>query len=482
MFAFAIFEHAQRAAGPGPGPARASSRSTSTRHPTGCASPRPCRRCWPAAAPTPRSTRSALAYYMTFHSRRAGAADDPDGRPQAAAGHRPGRSSRTATSHDIALLGRRSSPATRTSADWTEQDWQDALLEHAADGGRAPDGRRRAGRGAAVRRHRLQPGRRAAGRGRAARPEDVQHRLRLRRRRVRATSSSTRPWWPSTSTPTTTGSRSTARRLLPGHRRGHRGDERADGQPRLRRVLPAQPGRVAKHVKVVQSGQGADEVLGGYDWYPPLAVGAADGRRRGVLAGSSSTGAGRRWARSLNPDWLVDRRRADRLHQPSASAGPGAETVGRRRAAQRHHDHAGRRPGEAGRQHDHGVGAGGPGAVPRPRAGRARRPDPAGAQARRRRQGRAQAGEPRRRARRGDRPDQGLLPGAGHPPARGPLPGPGARRADRSGGPAARTVPRRRRATACSPIPTPPGRRWARTRCGSWPCWRCGCSTMDIAG
>ncbi|MBW8481921.1 N-acetylglutaminylglutamine amidotransferase [Actinomadura parmotrematis] len=28
---------------------------------------------------------------------------------------------------------------------------------------------------------------------------------------------------------------------------------------------------VAKHVKVVQSGQGADEVLAGYDWYPPLA-------------------------------------------------------------------------------------------------------------------------------------------------------------------------------------------------------------------
>ena len=27
---------------------------------------------------------------------------------------------------------------------------------------------------------------------------------------------------------------------------------------------------VSRHVKVVQSGQGADEVLGGYDWYPPL--------------------------------------------------------------------------------------------------------------------------------------------------------------------------------------------------------------------
>ena len=29
--------------------------------------------------------------------------------------------------------------------------------------------------------------------------------------------------------------------------------------------------RVSKHVKVVQSGQGADEVFAGYHWYPPLA-------------------------------------------------------------------------------------------------------------------------------------------------------------------------------------------------------------------
>jgi asparagine synthase (glutamine-hydrolysing) len=28
--------------------------------------------------------------------------------------------------------------------------------------------------------------------------------------------------------------------------------------------------RVAEHMKVVQSGQGADEIFGGYDWYPPM--------------------------------------------------------------------------------------------------------------------------------------------------------------------------------------------------------------------
>ena len=34
---------------------------------------------------------------------------------------------------------------------------------------------------------------------------------------------------------------------------------------------------VAKHVKVVQSGQGADEILAGYDWYPPLENANGDG-------------------------------------------------------------------------------------------------------------------------------------------------------------------------------------------------------------
>jgi asparagine synthase (glutamine-hydrolysing) len=35
--------------------------------------------------------------------------------------------------------------------------------------------------------------------------------------------------------------------------------------------------QVSKSIKVVQSGQGADEILGGYDWYPPLADVPRDG-------------------------------------------------------------------------------------------------------------------------------------------------------------------------------------------------------------
>ena len=43
---------------------------------------------------------------------------------------------------------------------------------------------------------------------------------------------------------------------------------------------------VAKSYKVVQSGQGADEVFAGYSWYPPLYGAEGTGRRRlpgGVL-------------------------------------------------------------------------------------------------------------------------------------------------------------------------------------------------------
>ncbi len=62
---------------------------------------------------------------------------------------------------------------------------------------------------------------------------------------------------------------------------------------------------VAKSIKVVQSGQGADEVLGGYDWYPPLA-----GVARGDAVGAySDVFVDRPWAAMsewLNPAWLAE--------------------------------------------------------------------------------------------------------------------------------------------------------------------------------
>jgi asparagine synthase (glutamine-hydrolysing) len=59
---------------------------------------------------------------------------------------------------------------------------------------------------------------------------------------------------------------------------------------------------VAKSVKVVQSGQGADEVLGGYDWYPPL----AGVPREEAVEAYSRVFFDRRWpamADVLDPEW-----------------------------------------------------------------------------------------------------------------------------------------------------------------------------------
>ena len=149
---------------------------------------------------------------------------------------------------------------------------------------------------------------------------------------------------------------------------------------------------VSKSVKVVQSGQGADEMLAGYDWYPPLADvrprAGHRGLREGVLRPRRTPScAGILRARvgmvDDDPSRAVRRRalRPRRAPTPRSTRRCGW-TPG----------HAGRRPGQAGRQHDDGLGAGGPGAVPRPRARRTRRGLPARAEAGLRRQGRAQGG------------------------------------------------------------------------------------------
>ena len=62
---------------------------------------------------------------------------------------------------------------------------------------------------------------------------------------------------------------------------------------------------VSKSIKVVQSGQGADEVLGGYDWYPPL----SRVPRAEAVEAYSQVFFDRRWdamSSVLSRDWLLD--------------------------------------------------------------------------------------------------------------------------------------------------------------------------------
>jgi asparagine synthase (glutamine-hydrolysing) len=82
---------------------------------------------------------------------------------------------------------------------------------------------------------------------------------------------------------------------------------------------------VTKYVKVVQSGQGADEILAGYDWYPPL----ADVPREGTTRAYAEVFFDRSHAdvlAILNPEYVIDR---DVSHEFAAAhqAAPGAATA-----------------------------------------------------------------------------------------------------------------------------------------------------------
>ena len=171
-------------------------------------------------------------------------------------------------------------------ADWSETRLGRRGARRAADRRRAPAGRRRAGRLPAVRRRRLQPDRRPARRGRPARPDDVLHRLRVRRRRR------------GRRVPVLRHRRQTLRHRPPPDphrhrpdaaraRRRDRRDERTDGQPRLRRLLPAQPGSGA----------------------PREGRAVGSGRRRGVRRLPLVS---RRWARRPRP--------RSRVRSPSTAA------------------------------------------------------------------------------------------------------------------------------------------------------------------
>lgn len=82
---------------------------------------------------------------------------------------------------------------------------------------------------------------------------------------------------------------------------------------------------VSRHVKVVQSGQGADEVFAGYDWYPPL----ADVPRDGVAEAYAQVFFDRRHdalADVLNPAYLLDADVSGDFARAHLGA-PGAETA-----------------------------------------------------------------------------------------------------------------------------------------------------------
>jgi asparagine synthase (glutamine-hydrolysing) len=82
---------------------------------------------------------------------------------------------------------------------------------------------------------------------------------------------------------------------------------------------------VSKSVKVVQSGQGADEVLGGYDWYPPL----LDVPRQDAVAAYSRVFFDRshpELGELLSPEWYLDEDMATEFITEQF-ARPGAQTA-----------------------------------------------------------------------------------------------------------------------------------------------------------
>ena len=194
---------------------------------------------------------------------RPGAADDPARR------HASCRRRRCCDRAATAAAASTSTGTRRSSAGSDVDDWPGAMREALQARGPAPDGRRRAGRDPLARRPGLLPDRGAARASGADGAGHVLDRLRGRRRARPATSSSSRTWSRREFGTDHQQLRIDRGRLVDALPQAIDGDERADGLARLRRLLAALEA-VRRERKVVQSGQGADEVLGGYSWYPPL--------------------------------------------------------------------------------------------------------------------------------------------------------------------------------------------------------------------
>ncbi len=86
--------------------------------------------------------------------------------------------------------------------------------------------------------------------------------------------------------------------------------------------------QVSQHVTVVQSGQGADEILAGYEWYPPLGAMPADASAEESLEVYLAQFFDRPHAELagiLQPQWLVDSD-PSRAFAAAHFARPGADT------------------------------------------------------------------------------------------------------------------------------------------------------------
>jgi len=82
---------------------------------------------------------------------------------------------------------------------------------------------------------------------------------------------------------------------------------------------------VSKSIKVVQSGQGADEILAGYSWYPPLA-GVPREAAAAAYAKEFFDRTHRELAGQLSPEWF-DERDVSREFVEESFARPGATTA-----------------------------------------------------------------------------------------------------------------------------------------------------------
>ncbi|CAA9461795.1 MAG: Asparagine synthetase [glutamine-hydrolyzing], partial [uncultured Rubrobacteraceae bacterium] len=296
---------------------------------------------------------------------------------------------------------------------------------------RAAHGLRRAGRGPPLRRPRLEHHRRAPRRDGPERLADLQRRLRVYRRhrggRVRVLRPSREPLRhrPPQDAYLRRGDAAGAERRDPR-------DERADGQPRRRRLLPplAGGGETCQGRAVRAGGRRG---LRGLRLVP--AAGGCERDRPEDLRGRVLRPPARRDDRGVEPRVPRGERREPGVRGRALRPARSGRAAGSRAQARQPGD-AGGRPGEARRQHDDGLGPGSPRPLPRPRARRARRRLPAGAQARPGRQGSPEGGLPARHPERGNRPGEGLLP---RPRAQAP------RRAIPEDGPGGAPRPRRPR-------------------------------------